>query len=452
MCLDLVAGGVTGVESQPRYLSWGRYPKAPPAGVVPLRFRDQPVPRVGASVLPFGNGRSYGDSCLNGGGYLLATRGLDRFLAFDPASGLIRCESGVLLSEILALVVGYGWFLPVTPGTRFITVGGAVANDVHGKNHHVAGTFGHQVTQLELVRSSGERLTCGPTENAELFAATIGGLGLTGLIAWAEFRLKRIANPYVQVERTRFSNLDGFFELALDSDREHEYTVAWVDCLASGTRLGRGIYMAGDHATPTCEAKPGAPAEWLAVPFDPPVSLVARPTLKAFNELFFRKQTHRVQSVAEHYAPFFYPLDGIGQWNRIYGPKGFLQYQSVVPLSVGREATREMLRCIARSGQGSFLSVLKVFGDKPAAGLLSFPRAGVTLALDFPFKGNDTMRLFDTLDSLVAQAGGAIYPAKDARMSPQLFASGYPRLAAFRPHVDPAFSSSFWRRVNGESI
>ncbi|WP_295432322.1 FAD-binding oxidoreductase [uncultured Thiodictyon sp.] len=431
------------------YQSWGRYPRALPAGLRSLRFRDQPLPRVAGSVLPFGNGRSYGDSCLNNGGTLLATRGLDRFLAFDPGTGLIRCEAGVLLSEILSLTVGGGWFLPVTPGTRYVTVGGAIANDVHGKNHHLAGTFGHQVTRLELLRSSGERLRCGPTERADLFAATIGGLGLTGLITWAEFRLKRIANPYVQVERTRFDHLDGFFELALGTDREHEYTVAWIDCLASGRRLGRGIYLAGNHAAPTCEGAPRPPGRAPSIPFDPPLSLIATPTLRAFNEIFYRKQPRRPTNGVEHFAPFFYPLDGIGQWNRIYGPKGFLQYQSVVPMSVGRDATRAMLECIAGSGQGSFLSVLKVFGDRPAAGLLSFPRPGVTLALDFPYKGRATLRLFETLDTLVAQAGGAIYPAKDAHMSPRLFAVGYPRVDEFRRHLDPAFSSSFWRRVTG---
>lgn len=423
-----------------------------PAKVTRLRFRDILLPRIDHSALPFGNGRSYGDSCLNNGGQLFATRGMDRFLAFDSETGLIRCESGVLLSEILTLTVGSGWFLPVTPGTRYVTIGGAIANDVHGKNHHIAGTFGHHILRLELLRSSGERLLCSPDENADLFAATIGGLGLTGLITWAEFRLKRIANPYVQVERMRFENLDGFFDLALDTEREHEYTVAWVDCLARGKGLGRGVYMSGNHATPTCKDRPKAPGSSLSVPLDPPMSLVAMPTLKAFNEVFYRKLPRRGQCGVEHYAPFFYPLDEIDNWNRIYGPSGFLQYQSVVPMSVGRDVTREMLQCIACSGQGSFLSVLKVFGDRPAAGLLSFPRPGVTLALDFPFKGRETLQLFDTLDALVGQAGGAIYPAKDAHMSPALFASGYPAVAEFQRHIDPGFSSSFWRRVTGNAV
>ncbi len=440
------------MDTAASFPSWGRYPPANPAEVLPLRFRDQVLPRVAGTLLPYGNGRSYGDSCLNNGGTLLVARGLDRFLAFDPATGLIRCEAGVLLSEILSLVVGYGWFLPVTPGTQFITVGGAIANDVHGKNHHVSGTFGHHVTRLELLRSDGEWVQCSPSERSDVFAASIGGLGLTGLITWAEFRLKRIANPYVQVKRTRFGHLDGFFDLALGEERTCEYTVAWIDCLAAGRQLGRGIYMAGTHAAPTCDGAPRAPGGSLAVPFDPPLSLIARPTLKVFNALFYRNQMRAVVTGLEHYAPFFYPLDGVGQWNRIYGPKGFLQYQSVVPMAVARDATREMLQCIARSGQGSFLSVLKVFGDLPPAGLLSFPRPGVTLALDFPFKGASTLRLFDTLDAVVAQAGGAIYPAKDARMSPALFASGYPRLDEFRRHLDPAFSSSFWRRVTGEGV
>jgi len=402
-------------------------------------------------LLCYGNGRSYGDACLIDDGCLIRTRGLDRFIAFDADSGRLRCEGGVLLSEILDLVVGSGWFLPVTPGTRFVTVGGAIANDVHGKNHHVEGTFGHQVHALELLRGDGTRHLCSAERNPALFAATIGGLGLTGVILWAEIGLKRIANPYVRVETTRFENLAGFFDIAADSDRTHEYTVAWIDCAASGKRLGRGLHMAGNHAAPGCAERPTAPARTLRVPADPPVSLIGNASLRAFNALYYRKQLRRRTTAVSHYEPFFYPLDGIGEWNRIYGPRGFLQYQSVVPMDDGLAVTSEMLRRIAASGQGSFLSVLKLFGDQPSAGMLSFPRPGVTLALDFPNRDTRTFKLFDELDRIVAEAGGTLYPAKDARMPAALFRSGYPRLDEFQRHVDPAFASSLWRRVTGDA-
>jgi FAD/FMN-containing dehydrogenase len=412
-----------------------------------MRFRQDHWPSVDGSVLAYGNGRSYGDNCQNAGGYLLATRNLDRFIRFDAQTGHIRCESGVLLQEVLTLTVGSGWFLPVTPGTQFVTIGGAIANDVHGKNHHVAGTFGHHLTCFELLRSDGSRTLCSSTQNPGLFRATIGGLGLTGVIIWAEFRLKRISNPYLRVQTVRFPNLEAFFELAAESDREHEYTVAWIDCVAKGHRLGRGLYMAGNHAAPACREAPHAPQRRLGVPGEPPVCLISNLALKSFNALYYHKQLAQTATAVVHYAPFFYPLDTVNNWNRVYGPRGFLQYQSVVPMKTAAEVTHAMLERIARSGQGSFLSVLKVFGDKQPAGLLSFPRSGVTLALDFPNRGAETFTLLEELDELVADAGGAIYPAKDARMSPERFAASFPALEAFARYIDPGCSSSLWRRV-----
>jgi FAD/FMN-containing dehydrogenase len=429
--------------------SWGRYPHLPPRQVVSARFRDLDVAGLPAPLLCYGNGRSYGDSCLNQGGCLIKTRGLDRFIDFDPGNGRLRCEAGVLLAEILDLVVASGWFLPVTPGTRFVTIAGAIANDVHGKNHHVNGTFGHHVLGLELLRSDGTRHACSPEQNPALFAATIGGLGLTGVIVSAELQLRRIGNPYILVETTRFRDLAEFFDISRNSDRQHEFTVAWIDCAATGKRLGRGLHMAGNHAGRGCLDRPPAPANWLRVPAVPPVSLIGTASLRVFNALYYRKQMARRNVAISHYEPFFYPLDGIRDWNRIYGPRGFLQYQSVVPMQAGLEATREMLSRIAASGQGSFLSVLKLFGDKAPAGMLSFPCPGVTLALDFPNLGPRTFALLDELDRVVAEAGGRLYPAKDARMPGALFEAGYPRLDEFKQHMDPAFSSSFWRRVTG---
>lgn len=426
--------------------SWGRFPRATQRVVSPPA-RDRPLPAIDGLCLPYGNGRSYGDSCLNDGGTLLHTRRLDHFIAFDPENGVLRCEAGVQLDEILGLVVPQGWFLPVTPGTRFVTVGGAIANDVHGKNHQDAGTFGHHVRAFELLRSDGRRLVCSPGENADWFAATIGGLGLTGLVTWAEIALRRIDGPWMKTETIRFGDLDGFFRLSAESGKDYAYSVAWIDCLARGQSTGRGLFSRANHApalarrTATRSGSPG-------MPFTPPVSLVNRASLHAFNTLHWHRQRGERREAIEDLHAFFYPLDGIGHWNRMYGPRGFLQYQCVVPPSVAAEAIAELLRRIAASGTGSFLAVLKQFGDRPSPGMLSFPRPGTTLALDFPVdRGGRVFGLLDALDEVVSGAGGAVYPAKDARMSGPHFRQYFPAWERFLPFIDPAFSSSFWRRV-----
>ena len=429
-----------------RLESWGRYPQATPAKVTRLTDRNAPLPASDLPLLVYGNGRSYGDVCLNDGGHLLLGRGLDRFIAFDRETGVLRAEAGVLLSEILDLIVPQGWFLPVTPGTRFVTLGGAVANDVHGKNHHRAGSFGHHVRAFELVRSDGSRRVCTPTENPDWFAATIGGLGLTGLITWVEIQLRAIDGPWIQAASRRFANLREFFALAEASDREHEFTVAWVDCAAIGTALGRGILLSGDFAPASAgEGRWPKAHGLLNVPFTPPVSLINRFSLNLFNALYYRKPEGRVLT---QYEPFFYPLDAIGHWNRIYGPKGFLQYQCVLPPETAESATRELLERIAKSGQGSFLAVLKRFGDKPSVGMLSFPRPGVTIALDFPMRGARTLRLMDELDEVVVAAAGALYPAKDARMNNRLFMFSFRCYNRLLPFIDNIFTSDFGKRVN----
>lgn len=428
-------------------LSWGRYPRTRQR-ILRCHNRHAALPITEQQrLLPYGNGRSYGDSCLNNDGLLLHTRGLDRLIAFDPATGWLRCESGVLLAEILELIVPQGWFLPVTPGTQFVTVGGAIANDVHGKNHHRLGTFGGQIRCFELLRSDGQRLLCSPTEHPDWFAATVGGLGLTGLITWAEIQLRRIANPWIANETIRFGGLDDFFAVSAASDRDYEYTVAWLDCAARGSALGRGLLMRGNHAPALNAIHPAAPARRWRVPVTPPFSLVGSWSLKAFNTLYYHRQ--RVDSTRQisHYAPFFYPLDSLLNWNRIYGQRGFLQYQCAIPTAHGQAAIRELLERIAQSGKGSFLAVLKIFGEIPAMGWLSFPRPGVTLALDFPNEGPTTFALLESLDTVVAAAGGAVYPAKDARMSGTRFREFFPQWQRFSAYIDPQFSSSFWRRV-----
>ncbi|HEY2347298.1 MAG TPA: FAD-binding oxidoreductase [Xanthomonadaceae bacterium] len=426
--------------------SWGRFPRAAQRVVTPVA-RDLPLPVGAGPSLPYGNGRSYGDSCLNDGGDLLHTRRLDHFIAFDPATGVLRCEAGVQLDDILALVVPQGWFPPVTPGTRYVTVGGAIANDVHGKNHHDAGTFGHHVRAFELLRSDGRRMVCTPDENADWFAATIGGLGLTGLITWAEIALRRVDGPWMDTETIRFRDLDGFFRLSAESENDFAYSVAWIDCLARGKSTGRGLFTRANHAR-ALKRNDAARSTTLGMPFTPPVSLVNRATLRAFNTLYWHRQWRERREAIEHLQAFFYPLDGIAHWNRMYGPRGFLQYQCVVPPSVAAEATAELLRRIAASGTGSFLAVLKQFGNRPSPGMLSFPRPGTTLALDFPIdRDGRVFKLLETLDEVVSGAGGAVYPAKDARMSGPHFRQYFPAWEAFQPFIDPAFSSGFWRRV-----
>lgn len=436
--------------------SWGRYPRVEQR-VHPLVWRTDGLPDVQRPMLPHGLGRSYGDSCLNADGTLLLTTGLDRLIEFNPATGVLRCEAGVTLDTILRLAAPRGWFLPVTPGTKYVTVGGAIANDVHGKNHHRGGTFGRYVRRFELVRSDGSRRVCAPDEHPDWYGATIGGLGLTGLITWAEVQLKPISNPYVLQETVPFENLDAFLEVARASEADHEFTMAWVDCLARGRKVGRGLLYRGNFAPPQFDRLPLAKSHLshgsgLAVPMDMPAFCLNRLSVSAFNWLYYHRQAGKPKQQLTHYDPFFYPLDAIYGWNRIYGGRGFLQFQCVVPYSTARDALKEILERSSRGGLPSFLSVLKTFGDIPSPGWLSFPRQGVTLAMDFANRGEKTWRLVEELDRLTREAGGAVYPAKDARMSPESFAAYFPRREQFAGYIDPAFSSSFWRRVNPVSL
>ncbi|WP_018085589.1 FAD-binding oxidoreductase [Desulfurispora thermophila] len=427
-------------------LSWNRYPRQEHDAILSLYDRFSDLPRTKVPCLPHGNGRSYGDVCLNEGGVLLHTRRLDRFIAFDRTTGRLRCEAGVLLKEILDLVLPYNWFLPVTPGTQFVTVGGAIANDVHGKNHHCAGSFGNHVVCMELLRSDGQRILCSMEEAKEWFTATIGGLGLTGLITWAEIQLLPVSNPWILVQSRRFTSLDEFWEINQEAEKNWPYTVAWLDCLSAGRGQGRGIYMAGRHA-PAGASLPERRSRTLRFPFDPPFSLVNSLSLRLFNALYYHKPLKQEPAIF-HFEPFFYPLDSILEWNRIYGRRGFFQYQCVIPPEAAQEGLKAMLDKIAASGQGSFLAVLKTFGNVPARGLLSFARPGVTLALDFPNRGQTTLQLFNELDAIVRDAGGALNPSKDARMPAHMFKTGFPRWERFANFIDSRFSSSFWRRVS----
>jgi FAD/FMN-containing dehydrogenase len=458
--------------------SWGRYPYFPQQ-ITAINWRDKLAPAFAelyeqnSTVLPYGNGRSYGDSCLAASNHLLQTRGLKRFIAADWQRGVICAEAGVTLEEILKVSVPQGWFLPVTPGTKFVTLGGAVANDVHGKNHHVRGTFGSHITRFALLRSDRGLIECsapdtffaqgnnftqsnGSTQNNganqnnnDLFAATIGGLGLTGIIVWVELQLIPIKSSAIDTINVRFENIEEFFALSDQYDPAHEYSVAWVDCLASGSALGRGHFTVGDHA-----ANGGlelAERRKLVMPFTPPLSLINKLSLRAFNHLYYHRQHERERHYRSNYDSFFYPLDAIAHWNRMYGPRGFQQYQCVIPHADARSAMPELLRAIAAHNAGSFLAVLKRCGDKPSPGLMSFPLSGVSLALDFPQREELNKKLFERLDAIVHECGGRLYPAKDAHMRGIDFRNAYPTWEKIEALRDPMLLSRFWQRVTQDS-
>src|SRR6202158_636703 len=431
-----------------RMASGRRYPKTAHQHVHKRAWNDQ-VPEIlrdaaPGSLLPYGLGRSYGDSCLNNGRELIDCRRLNRILGFDESTGMLRCESGVSLSDIIDVFLPKGWFLPVTPGTRFVTVGGAIANDVHGKNHHCAGTFGAHVREIGLHRSKDGLVICNSEENPDMLRATIGGLGLTGVIGWADVQLKRVAGPWIDAESIPFQSLNTFLDLSRESDGRFEYTVAWLDCFAG--KNPRGIFFRGNHTAN--QGEEFHPKHGPKLTFALPAWMLNRYSVKAFNTAYYGIHAVKKGAAVVSYDSFFYPLDSIRQWNLLYGKQGFLQYQCVIP-ETNVEAFEELLARIARSGMGSFLGVLKQFGSAPPAGMLSFPRPGLTIALDFAMRGERTLQLMQSLDEIVQQSGGALYPAKDARMSPALFEASFPRWRGFVPYIDPKMSSSFWRRVTG---
>ena len=430
--------------------SWGRYPVYN-AEVRNLNWQaDYPQTTRGVhhGVLPVGMGRSYGDVCLLKDGTLLKTTGMNRLLAFDPETGLLTAETGITLAQILDFSVAQGYFLPVTPGTKYVTLGGAIANDIHGKNHHIAGTFGCHVTQFELVRSDGQRLHCSPTENPDLFSATIGGMGLTGVMTWAQVRMKPIVTRKIDYEGIQYHGIDEFLDLT-EKSQHVEYTVSWVDVTSTGKNFCRGIFMQGDHSQVPGELKP-SPAPKLVFPIDLPPFALNSTTVGLFNTAFFHKQIKSRVTALQDYEPFFYPLDSVLKWNRMYGKEGLLQFQYAIPWENARQGTVAILREVAKSGLASFLAVLKAFGDVPSPGMMSFPKPGITLALDFPIRPEKSFALFDRLAEMTQEFGGRLYPAKDARMTAAQYQAFYPQWERFSRYKDPAITSSFWERVVGE--
>jgi len=437
-------------NAAPRFESWGRYPTLD-ATVLPMHWQgDFPgmIDGVHGGALAVGMGRSYGDVCLLKDGTLLKTTGMNRLLGFDANTGLLTAEAGITLAAILDFAVPRGFFLPVAPGTKDVTLGGAIANDIHGKNHHNSGTFGCHVTQFELVRSDGSRRLCTPTENPDYFGATIGGLGLTGVIRWAQLRLRPIVSRMIDYQGIQFHGIDEF--LALNEQSQHvEYTVSWIDANSTGRNFARGIFMRGHHSdVPAPLAKSKLPK--LVFPFDAPGFALNSATVGLFNTVFFHKQMKKSVTALQDYEPYFFPLDKVLHWNRMYGKRGLLQFQYAIPWEHAREGTEAVLRAVSKSGLASFLAVLKAFGDVPSPGLMSFPKPGLTLALDFPIKPEKSFALFQRLADMTREFGGRLYPAKDAAMTPLQFRAFYPQWERFARYKDPVLTSAFWERVTGE--
>ncbi|MEM1321766.1 MAG: FAD-binding oxidoreductase [Bacteroidota bacterium] len=398
--------------------NWGNYPRieaevaafGSPEALSPY-IRQQP------QLLARGNGRCYGDAALND--RLFSTLRLNKFLDFDPQRGELECQSGVLFADIIQLLLPQGFFLPVTPGTKFITVGGAIAADIHGKNHHSEGCFSRHLIHFDLMNGAGEQLRCSRSENPELFWNTVGGMGLTGIILSARFQLKRIETAYIRQESLKAPNLEAVMQL-FEESADWTYTVAWIDCLQRGRKQGRSLLMRGEHARleelpEALRAQPLSikPRRRLSVPFHLPSFTLNTLSVKAFNWLYYHRQRRPVQHSIVDYDSFFYPLDAIHHWNRIYGRRGFTQYQLVLPKAQCAAGLPAILDCIREAGQGSFLCVLKLFGPKAEEAIHSFPIEGYTLALDF--KINKNIRpLIAELDKLLLQYGGKVYLAKDA--------------------------------------
>jgi FAD/FMN-containing dehydrogenase len=395
------------------------------------------------SWLAHGNGKSYGDSALNADGILVRSSESASIKSFDPDTGVLIAEPGVTLGDIILRIAPHGWFLPVTPGTKHVTLGGSIANDVHGKNHHRRGSFGCHVISLELLRSDGVLRRCSLVENSNLFAATIGGFGLTGLIVSAKVQMMRVTGTNLAESVSRFGSLGEYLDLAEAGDAANEYCVAWLDQLSS---QGRGLLLAANHGNDDF-FRPHRTSSRLGVPFQPPFNCLNAVSLKVFNTLYFNAKSRKADVSNSGYDSYFYPLDQVGNWNYLYGPKGLYQHQSLVPFEAARQVLPELLEASHKAGQVSFLTVLKRFGDMPSPSLTPFARPGYTLTLDFPNRGAKTLKLLQELDHITVSAGGAVNVYKDARMSPHTFAASYPNWRQLEALRDPAFNSDFWART-----
>lgn len=398
------------------------------------------------TYLPRGEGRSYGDVCLNNNGTLINTNKLKKILYFDELNGLIECEAGITLKELLEYLIPKGWFLPVVPGTSHVTLGGAIANDIHGKNHHKVGSLGNFVKSLNLLTSDKRVSLCSPDQNQDKFSATIGGLGLTGLIVSARIQLIKIESDLIDSKSVKFNSLDEFFELNELLENTNEYTVSFID-INLKTKSLRGIFHVGSHSknTKNYQIKNKRSISF-TFPFIQRFSIVNNLTINLLNNFYFWiNKNDNVKK--QHYRSFFFPLDFIKNWNKAYGKKGFYQYQFVVPLKNSKSTLEQVIDLISFYNQRPVLSVLKTFGTVESRGLMSFPICGLTLAMDFQNKGDTTLKMFNDLDKIVLENNGKIYIAKDSRMEKDSFKKFYPNFDEFSKFIDPNFNSTFLKRV-----
>lgn len=419
----------------------------------PERYSDlRSETREATSYVARGLGRSYGDASFNSSGRTILMERLNRFLDFDPASGIVECEAGVRLDELLRHFVPRGFFPPVVPGTKYVTLGGSLACDVHGKNHHRDGQLSRHVLDFKLLTPGGELIRCSRDENSDLFWATIGGMGLTGVITELRLRLVPIESAFLVVDYDRAADLDGALELLDETDQRYKYSVAWVDGLARGRNLGRSVLMSANPASGGTGDLSLRERGTLSIPSVWPGRLLSGPAMRAFNSLYYERFRRAGREVLTHFEPFFFPLDRIGRWNRLYGRTGFVQYQCVIPGEGGRDGLVEILERFARSGQDIFLAVLKRLGSVEREHLLAFPLSGYTLAVDVPRRHPELFPLLDEVDRIVVRLGGRVYLAKDARMSGDVIRDMYPKLdrwADVKARVDPEgrLSSDLARRL-----
>ncbi len=433
--------------------NWGNYPVVNSDEKM-FSFTDELRQMVlhSKSLIARGNGRCYGDASLANN--TITTLKYDKALRFDTENGIFECQSGITLDQVLEIIVPKGWFLPVTPGTKYITVGGAIASDVHGKNHHVDGAFSNHVLEMDVLLANGETITCSPTQNNDLFEATCGGMGLTGIITKVIFDLKKIETAYIKQKQIKAENLEEVLQL-FETYSHYTYSVAWIDCLKKGKNFGRSILILGEHAMkkdlPVKQKNNPLhlpPKKQITFPFSLPSWVLNSFTVKAFNFLYYEKNFKKEINNIVSYEPFFYPLDAILHWNRGYGKKGFVQYQFVLPLDA-KQGLIDILQRISDKGLGSFLAVLKVFGKQES--LISFPKEGYTLALDFPVRKN-LFSFLDELDQIVLQYGGRLYMSKDARMNPEILEAGYPHLNKFKELIKKYNQDFKFRSIQSDRL
>ena len=418
-----------------RLSGWGGYPVAESRLETPGTTSEVVACiRSGKPLIARGNGRAYGDAAI-GASITMSMLKLNNIISFDENTGELVCEAGVLLRDVLDAFVPLGWFPPVTPGTKFVTLGGMIACDVHGRNHREVGSFGRHVLWLDLVLADGAVVRCSPSENSDAFTSTIGGMGLTGVILRCCLRLVRIKSAYIHQRSIVANNLSEILS-AFERSTDSTYSVAWIDCLASGDRLGRSVLYLGEHAKAdeVSVRDRAAPLRLrgkrsISIPFELPVTPLNYATVWAFNECYYRMAKLKPAERILDYDAYCYPLDSILHWNRLYGRRGFVQYQCVLPFETSRQGLTELLQTISESKSGSFLGVLKLFGRH--AGALSFPLYGYTLALDFPWSAK-TAALLNRLDQIVLRHRGRLYLAKDARLSRDAFEGMQANLDRFR--------------------